>query len=59
MRKLATVEEILNDAEGKSILNPLCEREGIVVRSKIEMKYNGNRMSFKAISNSYLLKNDL
>lgn len=55
----ATVEEILKDAEGKSILNPLCEREGIVVRSKIEMKYNGNRLSFKAISNSYLLKNDL
>jgi len=54
-----TVSEILKYAEGKSLLNPKCEREGIVVRPKVEMKYKGQRLSFKVISNSYLLKNDL
>jgi RNA ligase (TIGR02306 family) len=40
-------------AEGKSLLNPNVEREGVVVRSK--NKINGERISFKAISNTYLL----
>lgn len=45
-----TIEEILNQAEGKSILNPGTDREGIVIR-------NGDKsISFKAISNSFLLK---
>ncbi len=52
----ATVDEILKYAEGKSLLNSNVEREGIVVRPKIEMELNGQRLSFKAISNSYLLK---
>jgi len=55
----SSVDDLLKYAEGKSILNPLCEREGIVIRPKVEMKYKGQRLSFKAISNSYLLKNDL
>lgn len=50
-----TVDETLNMAEGKSALNPECEREGIVVRPKIEQTYKGQRLSFKAISNKYLL----
>jgi len=51
-----SVDDLLKLAEGKSLLNENSEREGIVVRPKIEMKYNGARLSFKAISNKYLLK---
>jgi len=51
-----TLEEILSLAEGKSLLNPEAEREGIVVRPKTEMDYKGFRLSFKVISNKYLLK---
>jgi ATP-dependent RNA circularization protein (DNA/RNA ligase family) len=47
-----TIDELLQQAEGKSILNPTTEREGIVVRS-IDTK-----ISFKAISNRFLLKNE-
>lgn len=47
-----TIDELLNQAEGKSILNPETEREGIVVRS-MDMS-----ISFKAISNKFLLKNE-
>lgn len=47
---LGTVEEILEMAEGKSVLNPSQEREGIV------FKETGGGMTFKAISNSYLIK---
>lgn len=53
-----SVSELLKYAEGKSLLNPDCEREGIVIRPKTEMQYKGQRLSFKAISNSYLLKNE-
>ena len=49
------VDEMLLIAEGKSLLNPNSEREGIVVRPKNEMQFNGQRLSFKAISNKYLL----
>lgn len=41
---------ILQSAEGKSEINPLTEREGIVY------KCNERETSFKAISNRYLLK---
>jgi len=51
-----TVDEMLLYAEGKSLINPDVEREGIVVRPKIERSYNGTRFSFKAISNKHLLK---
>lgn len=53
-----TVDELLAFAEGKSLLNPSCEREGIVVRPKVEKEYKGQRMSFKVISNKYLLKEE-
>lgn len=45
-----TVDELLTFAEGKSILNKDTEREGLVIRS-----HNRN-ISFKAISNKFLLK---
>ena len=51
-----SLEEILKYAEGKSLINDSVEREGVVVRPKVEMKYNGSRFSFKVISNKYLLK---
>ena len=51
-----SVDELLLFAEGKSNINPESEREGIVIRSKIEMQFKGQRVSFKAISNRYLLK---
>jgi RNA ligase (TIGR02306 family) len=47
-----TIEEILQYAEGKSALNPKTEREGVVVRSL------DGTISFKAISNKFLLKNE-
>lgn len=43
-------ESLLEFAEGKSILNPLQEREGLVF-----WKYDGHK-SFKAVSNKYLEK---
>jgi RNA ligase (TIGR02306 family) len=51
-----TLDYMLNFAEGKSILNENVEREGIVVRTKTEEIYKGERFSFKVISNQYLLK---
>lgn len=49
-----TIGELLQFAEGKSVLNPKVEREGIVLVSG-----DGNdRISFKAISNKFLLKTD-
>jgi len=47
-----TIEEMLQYAEGKSVLNPNTEREGVVVRSL------DGTISFKAISNKFLLKNE-
>jgi RNA ligase (TIGR02306 family) len=52
----STVEELLDGAEGKSKFNPNSKREGIVVRPKVEMLFKGQRLSFKAISNKYLLE---
>ena len=45
------IEESLKMADGKSILNGLADREGIVFRSL------DSKISFKAISNKYLIKN--
>lgn len=53
-----SVKEMVNYAEGKSALNINSEREGVVVRPKAEMSYKGGRLSFKAISNKYLLENE-
>ena len=46
----STVEGMLKYAEGTSVLNRQTEREGVVVRS-----YD-NKISFKAISNKFLLE---
>jgi RNA ligase (TIGR02306 family) len=50
-----SVDEILAYANGKSVLNPQTEREGVVF-VKHELKNQG-RLSFKAISNDFLIKN--
>ena len=47
---IGTVEDLLSWANDKSRLNPNVDREGIV------FKCNEEKVSFKAISNSYLLK---
>jgi len=47
------VDEMLEIAIGKSMLNSDCEREGVVVRKKSHI--GNERISFKAISNNYLL----
>lgn len=47
-----TLPEILKFAEGKSTLNEKTEREGLVFRAV------GEQLSFKAISNKYLLLNE-
>lgn len=46
------IERFLSEAEGKSILNPKTEREGIIFRTV------DGTFDFKAISNRFLLKND-
>jgi RNA ligase (TIGR02306 family) len=46
-----TMEEILKVAEGKSVINPPTEREGIVYRATHDA-----RISFKVISNKFLIK---
>lgn len=46
------VEGLLKLAEGKSVLNKEAEREGLVIRSL------DNKISFKVISNKFLLKNE-
>jgi hypothetical protein len=57
---LPTVEEMLAFAEGKSVINPNSEREGLVFRPMVNIydKMTGHRLSFKVISNKYLLKNE-
>lgn len=47
---------LLAYAEGPSLLNPKAEREGVVFRSMEETAGNQGKLSFKAISNRYLLK---
>lgn len=54
-----TVDEILALADGPSMVNPKANREGLVFRPIKEItdpKFG--RVSFKAISNKWLLKND-
>ncbi|MHB8091147.1 MAG: hypothetical protein ACYDH8_06070 [Syntrophales bacterium] len=50
--------KLLAYAEGKSLFNPQAEREGVVFRSVDETPSNQGKISFKAISNKYLLKHD-
>jgi RNA ligase (TIGR02306 family) len=47
-----TMEELLKYAEDKSILNSNFDREGVVIRS------NDRTISFKVISNKFLLKSE-
>ena len=47
---MATIDSLLEFAEGKSELNPQTDREGLV------FKCNEKQESFKTIANSYLLK---
>ena len=51
----SSIDEILEYAENKSTLNPQSEREGIVF-VKHELKNQG-RLSFKAVSNKFLIEN--
>jgi RNA ligase (TIGR02306 family) len=47
-----TIEDLLSYAEGKSVLNPNTEREGVVIRS------HDRKISFKSISNKFLLESE-
>lgn len=47
-----TVDDLLNHAEGESALNPKTQREGIVWKC-----LDDGDLSFKAISNAWLIKN--
>lgn len=51
--KNTTVSELLAFAEGQSVLNTKAQREGLVFKNTSD-----STRSFKAISNSWLLKND-
>jgi len=51
--KNTTVSELLTFAEGASTLNPKAQREGLVFKNMSDTS-----KSFKAISNSWLLKNE-
>ncbi len=53
-----TVDELLKFVEDKSVLNKNTEREGIVFVSTVFVKKFNGRLSFKGISNRFLLKND-
>jgi RNA ligase (TIGR02306 family) len=46
-----SIDELLNYADSKSVLNPDFDREGVVIRS------SDRKISFKVISNKFLLKN--
>lgn len=54
------VDGLVQMADGKSLLNPECDREGLVFRPWMErvddVRGSQRRVSFKAISNRYLLK---
>lgn len=55
-----SVSEMVAYADGNSLITPTVLREGVVVRPKWEMKIKqGQRFSFKAISNEYLMKNEI
>lgn len=47
-----TIDDLLKMAEAKSVMNDKAEREGVVIRSR------DNKISFKAISNKFLLKSE-
>jgi RNA ligase (TIGR02306 family) len=51
-----THNDFLEYAQDKSALNPQTQREGVVLRSFEQTQRNQGKISFKAISNKYLLK---
>jgi RNA ligase (TIGR02306 family) len=52
-----TVDDIINMADGKSLINPEVSREGIVLRAIPEQTdINLGRLSFKGISGQYLIE---
>ena len=51
----STVNEMVEYAKGKSVVNKNIEREGVVVRNILE---NGEKISFKSINQNFLLKYD-
>src|SRR5262249_36958083 len=55
-----TVDELVAFSEGASVLNPLVQREGVVLRPLAEEHDEdiGGRLSFKAINPRFLLKFD-
>jgi RNA ligase (TIGR02306 family) len=55
-----SVDELVAFAEGKSVLNPQIQREGIVLRPLVEEHDAdiGSRLSFKVINPKFLLKYD-
>jgi len=56
-----TVDTILARANGPSVINSQIAREGVVIRSLIEEREPDiitGRLSFKAVSNKYILKHD-
>jgi hypothetical protein len=58
---ITTVDEIVRDAVGASKLNPMVECEGLVYRSMVETVETDipkRRLSFKVISNKYILDHD-
>lgn len=52
-----TVQDLVASADGKSVLNSKTQREGLVIRTMRNMP-NGEPISFKAISNKFLLKHE-
>lgn len=58
----ASVETLINMADGESMLTPGASREGLVFRpmkeQREEIRGSQQRLSFKAISNKYLLRGD-
>jgi RNA ligase (TIGR02306 family) len=55
-----TVDQLVAFSEGKSVLKPLVQREGVVLRPLVEEQDEdiGGRLSFKAINPKFLLKYD-
>ena len=51
-KTIPEIDDLIYSADGKSKLNPTANREGLVLRT-----YD-NKISFKVISNNYLLKNE-
>jgi hypothetical protein len=47
-----TVQDLIEVADGKSAINPERNREGIVLR----LNKPGPKVSFKSVSNTYLLR---